>query len=37
MTATLPAGMKPLSPQMPKFHMKPSDALAVVAYLRTLQ
>jgi mono/diheme cytochrome c family protein len=37
MTATLPAGAKPLSPQMPAFHMKASDALAVVAYLRTLQ
>jgi cytochrome c len=36
MTATLPASMKPLSTQMPKYNMKPSDALAVVAYLRTL-
>jgi mono/diheme cytochrome c family protein len=37
MTTTLPAGMKPISPQMPPYHMKASDALAVVAYLRTLQ
>jgi cytochrome c len=37
MTGVLPAGMKPLSPQMPAYRMKPSDALAVVAYLRTLQ
>jgi mono/diheme cytochrome c family protein len=36
-TSVLPDGYPKLSPQMPGYKLKHSDALAVVAYLRTLK
>ena len=36
-TATLPDGYPKLSPAMPAYKLKHSDALAVVAYLRSLK
>jgi mono/diheme cytochrome c family protein len=36
-TATLPEGFPKLSPAMPPYKLKHSDALAVVAYLKSLK